>query len=849
MTASIPASQTPARKQAQLTQTWLLARSSERLIIATDPRELPVKRYDEIPATWLSRDERQLSEFKGKSQPGEFLVFQVSIYNNGEQPVTIASTQFNMGTQAQSAVNLNEAVSTEPGKHITILPKHLQPIWLGVQFNEAGTYKGQFQAEVALGESGYFTEVKVPVQIVVEGASVPNDGVDEGWRLSRLKWLLPSNLGVSDTPTKGYLPLSRRGREIHLTGTSLTLDPCGLPEQIVSQDSDRQKMLHSPVQFQVHSMGKPLLWHGKETEFTSTSKAKIEWRNVRESDQARLTCEGSVEFDGFVRYRMLLKAKRRLDISDVRLSVPYLTESASYQLGLGFKGGFTPQSTNWKWNVALQQDCVWLGTPSVGAQWRFKGSNYIRPLVNIYYGFRPLNLPESWGNQGKGGIKVHLADRGVRLLEATSGDRVVEEGDQLEFNFDVQLTPARPLDTDKQWSTRFYHPNELSPAAKIDEAVDTAKAAGANVINIHHRKPINPFINYPFNDFSVPDLKEFIKSAHDQNMRVKLYYTTRELTWQLPEIWALKSFGGSIIQPGPGPGARTVINPSGAHPLLSEALRDSFIPAWTAVLDGKYAGKQDLAVITKPDSAWSNYYLHGLEWLTTRAKVDGVYIDDTALDRMSLQRARRILEATRPSPLIDLHSWNHEDPLAAQGSSTSIYMELFPYMDRIWLGEGFDYEHATPDYWLVSMSGLPYGVMSEMLQGGGNVWRGMLFGETSRLGWSGDPRSMWKFWDQFGMSGTHMIGWWDKHSPVRTDSKDVLATVYRKPGKALIAIANWTNLPKEIHLAIDWKSLGIDPTKAKIVASAIEGFQEEASWKVGEPITVPGGKGWVITVQ
>jgi len=533
----------------------------------------------------------------------------------------------------------------------------------------------------------------------------------------------------------------------------------------------------------------------------------------------------------------------------VRLDVPYRKESARFQLGLGFHGGYAPPKTDWKWNVAYQQDCVWLGDVSVGAQWRFKGSNYERPLVNIYYGFRPLNLPDSWGNSGLGGIQVEPSGVKSTLLKAYSGNRRMEPGERLEFNFDLQITPSRPIDTEKQWATRFYHPNELSEAAKIDQAVDTAKQDGANVINIHHRKPVNPFINYPFNDFSVPDLKSFVDSAHKRDIRVKLYYTTRELTWQLPEIWALKSFGDAIIQSGPGPNARTVINPNGAHPLLTESLVDNFIPAWTASLDGKYAGKLDLAVITRPDSAWSNYYLNGLDWLVKNIHIDGTYIDDTALDRTSLQRARRILEGGRPDPLIDLHSWNHEDPLAARGSSTSIYMELFPYIDRIWLGEGFDYTNTTPDYWLVAMSGIPYGVMSEMLQNGGNVWRGMLFGETCRLGWSGDPRSMWQFWDRFGMSGTQMIGWWDRGCPVKTDSIDVPATVYKKSGKCLVAIANWTGKAKEIRLLIDWKKLGLDPSKAKISAQSIEGFQSETKWNVGEPIEVPGGKGWLLVIQ
>lgn len=49
-------------------------------------------------------------------------------------------------------------------------------------------------------------------------------------------------------------------------------------------------------------------------------------------------------------------------------------------------------------------------------------------------------------------------------------------------------------------------------------------------------------------------------------------------------------------------------------------------------------------------------------------------------------------------------------------------------------GEYFD-KDSPPDFWLVEMSGIPYGLMGEMLQDGGNQYRGMLYGMTARLPW------------------------------------------------------------------------------------------------------------------
>ena len=117
--------------------------------------------------------------------------------------------------------------------------------------------------------------------------------------------------------------------------------------------------------------------------------------------------------------------------------------------------------------------------------------------------------------------------------------------------------------------------------------------------------------------------------------------------------------------------------------------------------------------------------------------------------------------------------------------------------------------------------------MGEMLQDGGNPWRGMIYGMTNRMPWSdnADPRPIWKVWDDFGMKGSSMIGYWSENCPVRTNNDKVIATVYKKNGAALIAIASWASEDANVQLQIDWKKLGIDPTKSTITAPAITNFQ------------------------
>ena len=70
------------------------------------------------------------------------------------------------------------------------------------------------------------------------------------------------------------------------------------------------------------------------------------------------------------------------------------------------------------------------------------------------------------------------------------------------------------------------------------------------------------------------------------------------------------------------------------------------------------------------------------------------------------------------------------------------YAEFFPYVDKLWFGESFQYNRMSADQWLIEVSGIPFGLMGDMLQGGGNRWLGMVYGMTARMPWTSaaDPR-------------------------------------------------------------------------------------------------------------
>jgi hypothetical protein len=125
----------------------------------------------------------------------------------------------------------------------------------------------------------------------------------------------------------------------------------------------------------------------------------------------------------------------------------------------------------------------------------------------------------------------------------------------------------------------------------------------------------------------------------------------------------------------------------------------------------------------------------------------------------------------------------------------------------------------------------------------------MLYGMTNRLGWSGDPRPIWKRWDDFGIQDAKMIGHWDSSCLAKTDDESILATVYRKRGKALIVLASWLKRPHQCRLMIDRKSLGLDAGKARLFAAEIEGLQTAGVVTVAGEISIIAGGGGDLLVD
>lgn len=802
----------------------------EKYILFTEDRKFPIRMTTDIPYKWIADDRHDF--FNGQADKGEYYVFQLGVWaarSNVENLHVDFSALTNKATGEQIPASSFTCFNTEGTdvtgtvfeKNCSVDKGKVQALWVGTQLPEhlsAGTYQGTVTVSAANAESK-----TVQVSLNVSENVIANHGDNEPWRHSRLRWL-NSQIGFDDEVIAPYTPLVMKDKTISCLGREIKLSDLGLPEHITSYfketmtgiGTNGRSVLAAPMELAADGGA----WENLNFEITKHKQGAIAWKALNQNSRFLMDLEGEMESDGNIAYKVTLVAREDASVEDVALRTHLASGVGRYMMGLGEKGGYCPNDLRWKWNVEKNQDAVWVGDVNAGIQIRLYDNKYERPLNTNFYHQKPLHMPVSWCNAGNGGIDIHNAADGTRI-NAYSGKRSVKKGDRLYYYFNLALTPFRPIDTDKQWRERYHHNYEF---------LDGIQKRGANVINIHHANAINPFINYPF--LRTKEMKAYIDGAHARDMKVKIYNTVRELSNSCVEMFALRSLGNEIFSEGPG----------GGFSWLQEHLDQNYIGAWFV------PGLKDAAIVNSGISRWHNYYLEGLDWLMKNVGIDGLYIDDLAFDRMTMKRIRKVMNRTNPGAMIDLHSANQYNPKDGFANSANLYLEHFPYLDRLWFGEYFNYDFP-PEFWLVEVSGIPYGLMGEMLEGGGNPWRGMLYGMTGR-----SPRvdngPLWKLWDSFGMQNSEMIGYWVKDNPVKTGSEKTLATVYSHMGdKALISLATWEDTDAKVKLSIDWAKLGLDPSKVTLHAPAIENFQQETTWKPGDEIVVPKGKGLLIIAK
>ncbi|MFZ4683506.1 MAG: glycoside hydrolase domain-containing protein, partial [Terrimicrobiaceae bacterium] len=742
----------------------------------------------------------------GTANPNEFYTFQIGVWaarkavdnldvqfsdlRNSEGEIIPASALrcFNLGGTNSKGTPFRVPVSVAKGSVLAL--------WFGVVVppKSSGTYEGT----VTLSASDLPPKA-ITIRLKVEGEALSDHGDRDLWRFSRLRWL-DSAIGQEPTLTPPFTAVvTPSATESRILNRSVQFAKTGLPSQITSNGKN---LLAEPIQLQVTlADGTEAKWDSSKTKVTPEDPIGVDRETRLRASDLSATVSSRLEFDGYLNYRVTLSSKSAFKVKDIRLTSTFVEAAVPYFMGLGKVGGRRPDAWNWKWDPNRPNNMAWLGSVDAGVQLKLSG------------GDDEGDVPQSWSNQGQGGCTVQTEGEVVRLT-AFTGAREIAAGTALELNFRLLITPFKPIEP-KNIACRVGDPME-----------------GITVRHLHHAFPQNPYINYPF--LTTDALADLVRKHKEEGLLgVNLYYNQREISNHMFEIWPLRSVEPKLFGAEEGMtylGDKAVKTKSGGgYPWLMEHLGTGYVPSWRQPL---FNGETDASLTIENGTRYDNFYLEGASWLIRNTGVDGIYFDGIGLDRHTMRRLTRIMHDLIPGGgRRDAHLGNNFLYLDNRVNSANMYMEHFPYLDTLWIGEGFNYE-LGPDYWLVEVSGVPFGLPSDMLACSGtkpDYFRGMLFGMGYRPP-DKKTAALWKFWDEFKIQDSQMLGWWDSKCPVQTSRPDILATAYKKAGGSLVVVASWANEASTVNLTIDYEALGLDPARVRWTKPNIEGIQK------GEPI-------------
>lgn len=679
----------------------------------------------------------------------------------------------------------------------------IQPLFFTAEADKQG--KRQVSCAVTIKTEKESRTFNVIFNIL--SSPVENHGYNDLWRLSRLKWL-NSDLCMDDSIVKPYTPPVIDGDRLMILGREIRLSSCGLPAQIYSKFNEAIEVEES-VQKELFSDESVFLIDGISLPNGKTDKKlfnnRIECVTECENEDYCAVISSVLRYEGLMEYSVKITPKRNFTVKNVSLDFNVASACSGLMHGLGHRAS-RAENLAFKWDDQKQQDSLFIGSVNCGMRIKLKAEQYRRPLINIFYKNLPLKIPsETWDNSGRGGIRVSRYNTHTHI-SAYTGEFDFKENETRNFLFEIHITPLKPIDYKKAFTVRYCHNNKLKNEIK---EIDTAAKNGLNYVIFHQGNRIMPFINYPF--YETDRLKNAVSYAKEKGIGIKLYYTEREHSNHMAETFVYKALGDEIILRKKGV----------SHSWQKEKpqwLVDNFgediIPGWfVKYKHGKYKNDHDISFIVRPDTRLDNYYVEGLNWLVDNIGIKGIYIDDTSLDRTTLERAKKVLQKT--DGLIDMHMWNHEEVRAGDVSCMNLYTEIIPFLDSVWLGEGFYYKKYSPEYMLAEVSGIPYGVTGQMLEGGGDLYLGMIYGMNNRYGWGyTNAVQMYKIWDDFGITDSKMLGYWHSKNPVKTDNPKVLSTVYLKEGEALVCLYNFSDRAESFGVSMDKELLGFSPRSA-----------------------------------
>ncbi len=596
--------------------------------------------------------------------------------------------------------------------------------------------------------------------------------------------------------------------KIRCWGREINLVLSGLPEQITSIGAN---LLAQPVVLKARIDGKPAKWHNQTLMLLSSSQLEATFESWREGHNVALTIQVKVEFDGMMRFDMVLRPRsKEVHLDFLCLEVPILQEHALY---IHANNGDFPETWSGKihepiWRSAFY-NFVWLGDEERGLCW----------FAETDEGWH-LSRPDE-------AIVVQQQDD-LTLLQINFVNSPKTIREPLSITFGLQPTPVKPFP--KGWRKLrmadglfpvYPHPQPIGPG---------------NLCVIWTGRPQSKWFGYPEAEDDAA-MKQHTDRLHKEGRLALPYWNLNALSAGAP-VWRQYGLLWSTLFGGD---------------FVSEDVRSFGHP---------FMG------VCPAAPGWSDFILGLLNDAIDRYDADGFYQDGFTARRCDnfrhgcsnrlpifatrelFKRAYMIVKSKKPNGFIIGHmSGSIQIPILSfadgyldgEHTRAGVYRVNGEIPPGDWLHGGLPLETLRAEY-----IGKQFGIIPFFLPGffgekrpedTAHMMALLLLHDISAWDIHCHRQTVHRIYqalDQFGVDEAEFMGYWRKDLPIQLNPPLVASLYYRKPKGFCIVLAHIESWPPETK-----GRLFFDPDRLKML-----GLQQPSKLKdalTGENFTVQSG--------
>jgi hypothetical protein len=612
------------------------------------------------------------------------------------------------------------------------------------------------------------------------------------------------NLSPPSFPKLGYpkrvpppwTPLEAQKAEkgswkVRCWGREIRFGLSGLPEQISSVGAN---LLARPIVLKARIEGKPVKWRNQMFRLLSSSQLETIFESRQAAHGVTLTTQVKVEFDGMVRFDVLLRPRNksvRLDL--LCLEIPIWRERARYLHANNPEAwsGATPEPI---WRSAFY-NFVWLGDEERGLCWF-------------------AETDEGWNLANPNDAIIIQRQNDLTLLQINFVNFPMTLREPFSITFGLHPTPVKPFPkgwrklrmADGLWPL-YPHPEPIGPG---------------NLCVIWTARPHTKWFGYPEAEYDAAMKERHSDRLHKEGRLALPYWNINALSagapvWRQYGLLWTTLFGGDFV--------------SGDV----RAFGDPFMGVCPAA------------------PGWADFILSLLSEGIDRYDVDGFYQDGFLAQRCDnfrhgcsnrlnifaarelFKRAYVIVKSKKPNGFIVGHmSGSLQIPILsfADGFLNGEHTRSGGYRVKgeippgDWLHGGLPLDTLRAEYMGKQFGIIPfflpgfYGekrpedtahMMALLLLHDINPWDIHCHRET--------VHRIWHALDQFGVDEAEFMGYWRKDLPIQVSQPLLASLYYRKPKGLCIVLVNLQAEPMKGRLSFDpakLKRLGLkQPTELK----------------------------------